>query len=621
MPKNISAPANVSAPTSASAATNAPVPDILTDPTTRKSPRFAEIPPGQTHWWQGLVGYQIYVLSFADSNGDGIGDIAGIIQKLEHIKWLGADIVWVNPFFSSPGKDHGYDVSDYLAINPQHGTMADFERLVEATHSLGMAFVLDVVPNHTSSEHAWFQESKSSRDNPKRDWYLWRDPAPDGGPPNNWVSHFGGPAWTLDPDTQQYYCHLFLPEQPDLNWRNPQVQQAFDEILRFWCDKGVDGFRVDVGHAMIKHPDFPDNPLIAEPTAEMGARDVFNCFEHKYELDQDGAADVFRDWRRAVAPYDAMILGEINIPQGHRFARFVGDDAMDLAFHLPPMWSPWQPEQLIREIVDLCEHAPDRVSWVLSNHDGGRPVSRFVPAPDGASPGDGAASAADPASPGAPSEVGLRRTFAVTTAMFALGGVPFLFQGEELGLPNAIISTDNLTDPLATRNEHGASDSRDVCRAHMPWEPGPTNGFTTAEQPWLKSEPRPEELTVAGQRQSGGGDQPKAPLSAYRNLLQLRKDHPEIWRADLKVEALAPEVLLVERDKLRLLANLSPQPYEMDFGARDAEAAGIRQLFTSESVLGEGGAANGNSAANGGAAIDGTAVTVPAETSVLFELG
>lgn len=570
--------------------------NVPANPTDAKSPRFAELPPGQTHWWQGLVGYQIYVLSFADSNGDGIGDIAGIIQKLDHIKWLGADIVWVNPFFSSPGKDHGYDVSDYLAINPQHGTMQDFERLVEATHSLGMAFVLDIVPNHTSSQHAWFQESKSSRTNPKRDWYIWRDPAPDGGPPNNWVSHFGGPAWTLDPDTQQYYCHLFLPEQPDLNWRNPQVQQAFDEILRFWCDKGVDGFRVDVGHAMIKHQDFPDNPQIAEPTTQMGARDVFNCFEHKYDLDQDGAADVFRDWRRSVAPYGAMILGEINIPQGHRFARFVGDDAMDLAFHLPPMWSAWQPEQLIREILDLCEHAPDRVSWVLSNHDGERPVSRFAP--------DVAASA------GAPSDVGLRRTFAVTTAMFALGGVPFLFQGEELGLPNATISTDNMTDPLATRNEHGASDSRDVCRAHMPWEPGPTNGFTTADVPWLQSEPRPEGLTVAGQRQSGsgdqsgGGDQPKAPLAAYRNLLQLRKDHPEIWRADLRVEALAPEVLLVERGRLRLLANLSAQPYEMDFGA---EAAGVRQLFTSESVL-------------GGSAGGGSATTVPAETSVLFEI-
>lgn len=542
------------------------------------SPRFAPLSGSQTHWWQGLVGYQVYVLSFADSNGDGIGDLNGIIEKLEYIKWLGTDIVWVNPFFDSPGLDHGYDVSDYQSINPKHGTMQDFERLLEQTHLLGMAFVLDIVPNHTSSQHAWFQESRSSRSNPKRDWYIWKDPAPDGGPPNNWVSHFGGPAWTFDPDTQQYYCHLFLPEQPDLNWRNPEVQTAFDEILEFWCDKGVDGFRVDVSHAMIKHPDFPDNPKIAEPTGQMGAREIFNCFEHKYDLDQDGASDVFRNWRKTVAPYGAMLLGEINIPQGNRFGRFVGDEVMDLAFHLPPMWSDWNPAQLIFEILDLCQHAPGRVSWILSNHDGGRPVSRF---------GGGA--------------VGARRTFAVTTAMFMLGGIPFIFQGEELGLPDAVIDAEDLSDPLATRNEHGQSDSRDVCRAHMPWGAGPTNGFTTAETAWLKSQPRPVEMTVAGQRENSSQAAAPAehsPLAAYHGLVQLRKDFPEMWQAPLKIEAPEPEVLLVQRGNLRLVANLSGEPFQTGFEAP------VEAIFSSDLVLG----------------ISASYLAeVPAETSVIFD--
>ncbi len=568
----------------------------------KKSPRFAKLSATQTHWWRGLVGYQVYVLSFADSNGDGIGDLNGITEKLEYIKWLGVDIVWVNPFFESPGYDHGYDVSDYLSINPKHGTMQDFERLVEQTHALEMAFVLDIVPNHTSSQHRWFQESKSSLDNPKRDWYIWKDPGPDGGPPNNWVAHFGGPAWTFDPGTGQYYCHLFLPEQPDLNWRNPQVQAAFDEILEFWCDKGVDGFRVDVAHAMIKHPDFPDNPKIAEPTEQMGARAVFNCFEHKYDLDQDEIPDVFRNWRKTVAPYDAMLLAEIHITQGNRFTRFTGDEVMDLAFHLPPMWSDWNPAKLISEIVDLCEHAPGRVSWVLSNHDGGRPVSRF---------GGG--------------DLGLRRAFAVTTAMFALRGVPFIFQGEELGLPNAVIGKRDLADPLATRNKHGEGDSRDVCRAHMPWEAGVTNGFTTAKTPWLKSQPRPFELTVAGQRwggrgrsgvQSGGngrrsvGQPPKsgeesvlAPLAAYRSLIQLRKDYPEVWHAPLNVESPQPEVLLADRGNLKLVANLSAEPFETDLGLP------AKVLFSSSSVSGR---------KEGQLERDGS-VVVPPETSVIFE--
>ena len=520
-----------------------------------------------------MVGYQVYVLSFADSNGDGIGDLAGITQRLEHIAWLGADIVWLNPFYPSPGRDHGYDVSDYCAVDLKHGTMDDFREFAEKAHSLGLAVVVDIVPNHTSSDHPWFQESRDPG-SPKRDWYIWRDPASDGGPPNNWLSHFGGPAWTLDEASGQYWCHLFLPEQPDLNWRNEGVQEAFDDIFRFWCEQGVDGFRLDVAHALMKHPDFPNNPMLAEPQPGMGARDLFWCFEHRYDLDQDDNVEIFQRWHKAVAPYNALLLGEIFVTEGRRFARYVSEGALDAAFHLPPMWAGWEPAQLVKEILDLCEHAPEGVSWILSNHDGSRPVSRF---------GGG--------------ERGVRRAFAVTTAMSVLGGLPFIFQGEELGLPDSEIAADDLSDPQVTRNEHG--ESRDVCRTPMPWDDTHINGFTTSAKAWLPAPPRPIELTVEGQL-----DDPNSPLTAYRSLIHLRKDHPEIWNAALdKAEALEPEVLQVSRGSIHLVANLSPNPFAATL---DIPATPI---FTSNCVAGE--ELNGKQAA--------TTHEIPPETSMIFQ--
>lgn len=492
-------------------------------------------PPSQ--WWRGAVGYQAYILSFADGNADGIGDLAGITEKLEYIKWLGVDILWINPFFCSPGKDHGYDVSDYCAVDPKHGTLDDFDLLVEKAHSLGLYVVVDVVPNHTSSEHPWFIESKSSTDNPKRDWYLWRDPAPDGGPPNNWIAHFGGPAWTLDETTGQYYCHLFLPEQPDLNWRNPGVNQAFADIFRFWCERGADGFRLDVAHALIKHPDFPDNPQLRELTGSMSTREIFWSFDHVHDLDQPDSSAAMEGWKQAVEPYGAMLLGEVYVTEGERFARFVREGSLDLAFHLPPMWANWEPAKLIQEILDLGQHAPDKVSWILSNHDGSRPVTRF---------GGGAR--------------GQKRAFAVTATMFGLGGVPFLFQGEELGLPDAEIDPENLSDPLAVRNrssETVAVENRDVSRTPMPWEAGATNGFTQAPQAWLKSQPRPEEQTVVAQRANE-----KSWLYAYRRLIQMRKDFPQLWQEPPShYEVLTDEVLLVERKNIVVVANLSENEY------------------------------------------------------------
>ena len=230
-----------------------------------------------TPWWHGTIGYEIYPRSFADSNADGIGDIAGITERLEHLAWLGVDAVWVAPFYQSPGFDHGYDISDYRAIAPHHGTLDDFDAFVARAHELGLRAIVDLVPNHSSSHHEWFQQALQGKDNPYRDYYVWRDPAPDGGPPNNWLSHFGGPAWTLDEASGQYYCHLFLPEQPDLNWDNEAVRAEFDEILRFWCERGIDGFRIDVAHALVKDQAFPRQPDSARGARRFTPERLLRC--------------------------------------------------------------------------------------------------------------------------------------------------------------------------------------------------------------------------------------------------------------------------------------------------------------------------------------------------------
>jgi len=262
-------------------------------------------------WWQKGIIYQIYPRSYQDSNGDGIGDLQGIIQRLDYIKSLNIDAVWLSPIYPSPMHDFGYDVADYTGIHPMFGTMADFDQLLAETHRRGMRLLLDLVPNHTSDEHAWFLESRSSRDNPKRDWYIWRDPAPDGGPPNNWLSFFGGPAWTFDEKTGQYYLHQFVKQQPELNYRNLQVLQAMLDVMRFWLDKGVDGFRVDVIWLMLKDDQFRDEPL--DPNWD-GVR-PFGRLQHIYTANLPGVHDIIRQMRAVLDEYtERMMVGEIYLP-------------------------------------------------------------------------------------------------------------------------------------------------------------------------------------------------------------------------------------------------------------------------------------------------------------------
>lgn len=526
--------------------------------------------PGTKKWLDGAVGYEIYVRSFADSNGDGTGDLAGVTGRLDYLKWLGVDIVWLTPFYPSPGHDHGYDVANYCDVDPRHGTLEDADALIERAHQLGMRIIFDIVPNHTSSDHRWFKKAIADPSSPERNYYLFRDPAPGGGPPNNWPSHFGPTAWTLDEKSGQYYCHLFLPEQPDLNWRNPAVRAEFDAIYRFWFDRGVDGFRIDVAHGLLKHPDFPDIPQRKEIAVDAGPMERFFSFDHIYDLDQDDNVDIFTRWQDVARPYDACLLAETGVEDPKRLARYVAPGALDLSFYLKPGWSSWKPVELLAELLAVAAEASRGISWVISNHDNARPVSRY---------GGGT--------------TGINRSLAVSTLLFALGGVPFLYQGEELGSPNGDIDPADRTDPISTRND--TDEGRDVCRTPMAWNNDRFNGFSTAP-PWLKAKDRPNDFTVAGQHANAA-----APLHRYRRLIALRQHHPDLWRGDLQVvDTRRADVAAVQRGNTLTIANLGSEPFVINLGDHT-----WRVVFASQG--GDGDAARGM-------------VNVSAETTVVLVL-
>lgn len=484
-------------------------------------------------WLNGAVGYEIYTRSFSDTTGTGFGDLNGIAEKLDYVAWLGVDIVWLTPIYPSPDHDHGYDVADYKAVRAEHGTVADVEALVERAHSLDLKVLLDIVPNHTSIDHQWFQKAIADPISAERAMYLFRDPAPDGGPPNNWISHFGGPAWTLDESSGQYYCHLFLPEQPDLDWRNPDVLDAFDDIYRFWFERGIDGFRIDVAHGLLKHPSFADNPKSREVGPEAGPLANFFSYEHKYDMDQDDNVEIFARWQGIADEYDATLVAESGVEDHQRLARYVGPNALDLSFFLKPGWLEWSPRTIVSEHLDLAEIEPDGISWVISNHDQPRPVSRLT--------------RGEPTN-----ERGLDRSLAVTTLQMVLGGVPFLYYGEELGLADAVIDPTKREDPVATRNATDGGEARDVARSPMPWDASSFNGFSTS-QPWIASDDRPVHETVEAQR----ADQ-DSPLYRYRSLLEIRSGLPDMYQAPFeRLEAPSDEVAVVRRGSVLVIANFS----------------------------------------------------------------
>ena len=440
-------------------------------------------------WWQRGVIYQIYPRSFQDSNADGIGDLEGIRQRLDYVCGLGVDAVWISPIYRSPMADFGYDVADYCGIDPIFGTLADFDHLLKDVHARRLKLILDFVPNHTSDRHPWFLESRSSRQSPKRDWYLWRDPAPDGGPPNNWLANFGGSGWEFDSGTGQYYYHAFLREQPDLNWRNPEVRRAMYDVLRFWLDRGVDGFRVDVLWLLIKDRQFRDNP--PNPLWQANQAGIDRLMQ-QYSADQPEIQEVVAEMRAVLDTYpDRVLIGEIYLPV-ERLVTYYGKDmkGAHLPFNFQLIFAAWNAREIARTVAEYEAALPAGgwPNWVLGNHDQKRIATR----------------------------VGTAAARVAAMLLLTLRGTPTLYYGDELGLENVPIPPDRVQDPWE-RNEPGLGLGRDPARTPMPWDGSRNAGFTVGT-PWL---PLNADHVAANVATLTG--EPHSMLSLYRRLLALRR--------------------------------------------------------------------------------------------------
>ena len=445
-------------------------------------------------WWQRGVIYQVYPRSFQDTNGDGVGDLNGITSRLDHLVELGVDAIWISPIFLSPMADFGYDVADYSSIDPTFGTLDDFDRLVAAAHAGGLRVILDFVPNHSSDRHPWFQESRSSRCNQKRDWYVWRDGRPNGSPPNNWLSEFGGSAWTFDQATQQYYYHAYLPEQPDLNWRNPQVRAAMLDVLRFWFERGVDGFRVDAIHQLIEDEELRDNPPNPDWREGMSpARRLIRV----HTMDQPEVHDAIAAMRLVADEYaDRVMIGEAYLPIDRLMAYYGADlTGFNLPFNIHLMSAPRNPTDLATLIEAYEAALPERgwPNWVLGNHDRSRIASRLGP----------------------------EQARAAAMLLLTLRGTPTIYQGEEIGMRNVAIPPALVQDPWE-KNVPGLGLGRDPVRTPMPWTEGPGGVFTRG-QSWLPIGADDGPPRVAAQ----AGD-PQSMLSLYSALIQLRRAEPAL---------------------------------------------------------------------------------------------
>ncbi|MBW3599189.1 MAG: DUF3459 domain-containing protein [Planctomycetes bacterium] len=453
----------------------------------------------ETHeWWQSGIIYQVYPRSFQDTSGDGVGDLRGVIRRLDYLQWLGVDAVWLSPINPSPMADFGYDISDYCAIDPLFGTMEDFDELLSQAHRRGLKVMLDFVPNHTSDQHPWFRESRSSRTNPKRDWYIWRDPAPGGGPPNNWLSNFGGGAWEWDEATDQYYLHAFLKEQPDLNWRNPEVQQAMLDVLRFWLDRGVDGFRIDVIWHIVKDEEFRDNP--PNPEYEPGMPPHHQVLA-TYSTDRPEVHDIIGLMRSVIDDYDErMMVGEIYLPV-ERLVTYYGahGTGVHLPFNFQLINLPWKARAIESAIENYEASLPPYgwPNWVLGNHDQPRIASR----------------------------VGARQARVAAMMLLTLRGTPTMYYGDELGMQNVPIPPNRIHDPSEINNP-GLGMGRDPERTPMQWSAEEHAGFSKRE-PWLPLAKNYREANVAVQR-----DDPQSMLTLYRRLIDLRRSQPALAIGD-----------------------------------------------------------------------------------------
>jgi alpha-glucosidase len=481
--------------------------------------------------------YQIYPRSFRDTNGDGVGDLRGILERLDYLAGLGVDAVWLSPVYPSPMKDFGYDVADYTGIHPIFGTLAQFDELVSALKQRGLKLILDFVPNHTSDQHRWFRESRASRRSVRRDWYLWRDPAPDGGPPNNWLSQFGGSAWELDATTGQYYYHAFLKEQPDLNWRNPAVREAMHDVLRFWLDRGVDGFRVDVLWLLIKDAEWRDNP----PNPRFGpGQPPHHAQVPLYVADRPEVQDVIQGLRKVCDEYsDRVLIGEIYLPI-ERLVAYYGTqlDGVHLPFNFQLLQTVWNARGIAR-LIDQYEQAIPRggwPNWVLGNHDNPRIASR----------------------------VGPFQARVAAMLLLTLRGTPTMYYGDEICMANVPIPPERVQDPFE-KSVPGLGVGRDPYRTPMQWNGSKHAGFTDGE-PWL---PVADDYPVVNV-DSESAD-PKSMLTLYRRLLALRRAHPALYGGRYEPVAMTGDlVAYVRREGTQaflIALNLGGEPYALSLTA------------------------------------------------------
>ena len=491
---------------------------------------------GHVPWWRDAVVYQIYPRSFLDTGGDGVGDLPGIERRLDHLSWLGVDAVWISPFYRSPMADFGYDVSDHCDVDPVFGTLADADRLIAGAHERGIRVLVDWVPNHTSDQHPWFRESRASRSSPKRDWYHWRN-GRDGGPPNNWRAAFGGPAWTFDPGTGQWYLHLFLPQQPDLNWSNPEVVAAMHDVLRFWLDRGVDGFRIDVVNCIGKDLAFPDQPAALGGIDRVGIQN------------EPVAHELIRGFRRLVDAYpgERTMVGEVNLGDVRSIATFYGHgDELQMVFNFLPLHAPWT-KAAWRDVMERVERelpAGAWPTWALSNHDSRRIRTRLG--------GEDAARSA-------------------AVLLLTQRGTAFLYQGDELGLEDAVVPHEHRIDP----------GGRDPCRAPLPWAPGVRHGWPTAN-PWLPWPPDADVRNAECER-----DDARSMLHLYRELLAVRRASPALRRGALHLRDAPGDVLAYERvhgdDRRLVLVNFGDrttavpvdESWQVEVASRPQPAPGV----------------------------------------------
>lgn len=512
-------------------------------------------------WWRDGVIYQIYPRSFADANGDGIGDLRGIINHLDYLNdgtpnSLGIDAVWLSPIYPSPMHDFGYDVSNYHDVDPVFGTLADFDELLAQAHQRGIRIIMDLVVNHTSHEHSWFIESRSSRDNPKRDWYIWRD-AVKGRPPNNWQSVFGGPAWTWDETTGQYYLHSFLPQQPDLNWRNLQVKEAVFQEVRFWLDRGVDGFRLDVANRLVKDEQLRDNPF------RLGLR-AYDRQYHIREENQPGTHEVWKAFRKLLDEYpERMSVGEVYHDDPAVTASYYGDgkNELHLVFNFLFARCPWNARRF-HKVIEDWDHAVPPAGWttyVLSNHDLPRHYSRYAAGTDSDA-----------------------RAKVAAAMLLTLRGTPFLYYGEEIGMRQVHIPRAEILDPPGKRY-WPLYKGRDGCRTPMQWDDSPNAGFSTAK-PWLRVGPDYQHVNVAVENID-----PDSLLNFYRRLIWLRKSSPALQRGHYRALIERPTDVLAylreaEEQAILVCLNFSPRPAMIDLSRMNLPAEAWQVVLSSVRV-------------------------------------